>query len=232
MIPTTNLAARLLAPLINLAQEAEEHLSLQPTFNLNNLPNLRVQLAHNALFVLRVHFANPELLKQRLDLLLLLRVLPPIILIKHLTLFRRRELDGGVYDPRTLVVDDVGPDFADLLWRAGKVEEVVLDLEVLAEREKDRACKVVRFDRARWVRGDGVRLGDLRCEHRTRHGQVEGIVGCLVNDNETVSRREDGQFREEKKEVYLISYFSKENLLRSILSSGAVMRSMSWPNSV
>lgn len=183
--------ACLLAPLINFAQEAEEHLSLQPTFNLNDLSNLRVQLAHNALFVFPVYFTNSDLLKQRLDLLLLLRVLSPIVLVKQLTLCGRRELDGGVYDPRALVVHDVGPDFADLLWRAGKVKEVVLDLEVLAEREKNRACKIVRFDSARRARGDVVGLGDVRNEHRTRNGQVEGVVCCLVNDNETMSGCED-----------------------------------------
>jgi hypothetical protein len=49
----------------------------------------------------------------------------------------------GVDAPRTLVVHDVGADLADLFWRSGKVEVVVLDLEVLAEREEDVAGNLV-----------------------------------------------------------------------------------------
>ena len=43
----------------------------------------------------------------------------------------------GVDAPRTLVVHDVRADLSYLFWRSGKVEVVVLDLEVLAEREED-----------------------------------------------------------------------------------------------
>jgi hypothetical protein len=49
--------------------------------------------------------------------------------------------------PGALVVQDVRADLANLLGGAGKVEVVVLDLEVLAEREEDvqRELVVVRI---------------------------------------------------------------------------------------
>jgi len=49
----------------------------------------------------------------------------------------------GVDAPRTLVVHDVSANLTDLFWRSGKVKVVVLDLEVLAEREEDIAGNFV-----------------------------------------------------------------------------------------
>ena len=51
--------------------------------------------------------------------------------------------EGSVDAPRTLVVNDVRADLANLLWCPRKVEVVVLDLEVLPERQKDVVCEFV-----------------------------------------------------------------------------------------
>jgi hypothetical protein len=49
----------------------------------------------------------------------------------------------GVDAPRTLVVHDVSANLTDLFWCSCIVKVVVLDLEVLAERDEDIAGKFV-----------------------------------------------------------------------------------------
>ncbi len=83
---------------------------------------------------------------------------------------------SDVDEPRALVVDDVGADFADLLVRAEAVEVVVLDLEVLAEGDEDLRREV-----------EGRRRRDAAYVHRERDGEVEGVIRGLVDDDELVS---------------------------------------------
>lgn len=82
--------------------------------------------------------------------------------VEHLALFRRRDPERDVDEPSALVVEDVGADLADQLGGAVAVEVVVLDLEVLAEREEDVERRLVRG-----------RVGDAREVHRKRDGEVE-----------------------------------------------------------
>jgi hypothetical protein len=66
---------------------------------------------------------------------------------------------------------------------------------------------------------------------REGDGEVEGVVCGFVDHDETVSGRIDvgGRDGELRKKA---TYFSSENLLRSTLSSGAVIKSISCPISV
>lgn len=57
--------------------------------------------------------------------------------VQDRTLLRSDVGQGGVDDPAALVVEDVRPDLAQRLWVGVAVEEVVLDLEVLAHRDED-----------------------------------------------------------------------------------------------
>lgn len=134
---------------------------------------------------------------------------------------------GGVDDPAALVVEDVRPDLAQRLWVGVAVEEVVLDLEVLAHRDEDLFGVLV-----------GCFLGDAGHLHGQGDGKVEGVEGRLVDDDERVpvtgAMREtqcvsDGESSSEQriKRRVRSPHFSSENLDRSTWSSGAVMRSMS-----
>jgi hypothetical protein len=82
--------------------------------------------------------------------------------IKHLALLGRRKLQRRVDVPRALVVQDVGPDLANVLGEAVAVEVVVLDLEVLAEGDEDGEGEVVRG-----LVGDGALIGAALAGSRT-----------------------------------------------------------------
>lgn len=80
-----------------------------------------------------------------------------------------------VDDPAALVVLDVGADFADDLGGAVGVEVVVLDLEVFAEGDEDVVglFEIVGRGEGEVVEGEG-------------DGEVEGVVGGFVDDDEAV----------------------------------------------
>ena len=92
--------------------------------------------------VLRVYRINPEFAEDLLDACLCLRVLPPVVGIQDRTLGGIGTREGRVDAPRALVVHDVCTDLANLLWRPRIVEVVVLDLEVLAERDENVQCNL------------------------------------------------------------------------------------------
>ena len=87
--------------------------------------------------------------------------------------------EGRVDAPRALVVQDVRADLADLLRRARKVEVVVLDLEVLAERQEDvqRELVVVRIRLVLLLDGEAAE------EQREGDGEVERVYRGLVEDD-------------------------------------------------
>ena len=80
------------------------------------------------------------------------------------------------------------------------VEVVVLDLEVLAEGEEDLERGLERFGR-----GDAA---EVECE---RDGEVEGVVGRLVLDDERVP----GKYLVVVVGGTRFTHFFKENRLRS-----------------
>lgn len=141
--------------------------------------------------------------------------------IEDLALLVRSLCQRLVDQPTALVVQDVGPDLANLFRRAVAIEVVVLDLEVLAHGDED----VERFLERRGG-------GDAGHVEREGDGEVERVVGGLVDDDEVVpvesppkllSARLDGGRRVMTRET---AYFSSENLLKSTTSSGAVIKSI------
>ena len=89
---------------------------------------------------------------------------------------------GSVDTPRTFVIDNVGTNFTDLFGSTAEVEPVILDLEVLAQGDKD-----VRRDGERIFGRVGDRF-DPRDVKGKGDGEVEGVVGGLVNDDKTVPK--------------------------------------------
>lgn len=180
----------LLLPLVNLIQEALEHLPLKLHLpirtksalrdSLNQANNLLIRL----LLILPKLLRDPNLIKHLLDLLLGLAIFPSIVSIKNSPLFRCGMGEGSVDTPRTFVVDDVCADFADLFGGAAEVEPVVLDLEVFAERDKDGGGDGEGvFGRV----GDGLDARDVKGKS---DGEVERVVSSLVDDDETVSKKD------------------------------------------
>ncbi len=175
----------LLGPLINLVKEALKDVPLQRalTLNLRDLPNHRNKLPIDLLLIHRIPLPQIHLgaLKHHLDPPLALRVLPPIILVEDPPLLGRTHRQGGIHAPRTLVIEDIRADLPDLLRRAGKVEEVVLDLEVLAEGDEDGFGEGVGLDGL--VPG-WVGLWDVEHVHGEGDGEIEGVVCSFVDHDQ------------------------------------------------
>ena len=187
-----------LLPLVDLVQERLEHLPLEhdTACRRDRLRGDSLDEAHDTLIrrllVLLVLAADAHLLVQRLDARLGLRVLAAVVGVEHGALRRRRERERGVDAPRALVVDDVRTDLAEELRGHRVVEEVVLHLEVLAERDEDALRERV------WVVGLGV--WDAAHVHRKRNREVEGVVRRLVDDDLLVPVRQELTRERETKE--------------------------------
>ncbi len=121
-----------------------------------------------------------ETLKHHLQPPLALGILPPIILIEDLPLLGRAHRRRGVHTPRALVIEDVRADFPDLLRHAGKVEKVILDLEVPTEGDEDGFGEGVGLN---GLRPGGVGLGDVGHVHGESDREVEGVVRGFVHYN-------------------------------------------------
>lgn len=175
----------LLLPFVDLIQETLEDRALQLHFALLAQASLwdRANESHDALvgllFVHCVLLPYANCFEHRLHAFLRLCVLLAIIRVQHCTLLGSSDRERGVDAPRALVVNDVRPDLANLLRCACEVQVVVLDLEVLAERKEDG-----RSERVRVLPGCVVR--DAAQVHGKCHGQIEGVVCGLVEDDETV----------------------------------------------
>ena len=126
-----------LLPLVDLLQETREHRPLHAALLLRYLLDQLTQPAVHVLLVLLVLLTHADGLEHGLHSALAFGVLLSVVGVEHCALRRRRERESSVDAPRALVVDDVRPDLTQDLRRRGEIEEVVLDLEVLAEREED-----------------------------------------------------------------------------------------------
>ena len=163
-----------LLPPINLAQKAFKHAPLQSS-TLIHIPDHFLDPPHNILLVIQVHLLQFQLLEHFLDPSLLLRVLASVAFVQHVPLLRTRQLQRLVDEPRAFVVLDVGADFPNRLRGAVGVEVVVLDLEVFAEGDEDVFALLEVF-----------RGGELEVVEGEGDGEVEGVVGCFVDDDEAV----------------------------------------------
>lgn len=160
-------ALTLLRSLVDLIQKRCEHLPLHALLaqlHHRNLPDQPCNPLVCLLLIFLIPFPHPNLFKHLLYPLLRFVVLLAIVVVEHTPLLRRTDGESSVDAPRTLVIDDVRSDLADLLRRARKIEKVVLDLEVFAERDEDRQRELVR------VRGDVGRWWHLRVRGRCRAG--------------------------------------------------------------
>ncbi len=168
---------RLFLPPVNLPQESFKHALLQP-LALVQILNQLFNLAHDILLVVQIDLFQLQLLKHSLDPPLLCRILAPVALVQHPPLLRARLLERLVDDPGALVVLDVGADLANGLGGAVGVEVVVLHLEVFAEGDEDGLGGLEV--------GGG---GELEVVEGEGDGEVEGVVGGFVDDDEAVLLR-------------------------------------------
>ena len=87
--------------------------------------------------VLPIRCVHPDLPEDFLDTPFCLWVLPPVVCVEDRALGGISKRKGRVDAPRALVVHNIRADLADLLRCPSVVEVIILDLEVLAERDKN-----------------------------------------------------------------------------------------------
>jgi len=122
---------------------------------------------------------DADFTKDLLYLFLRFRVLAPVVCVQDRALRRVRVREGSVDAPRTLVINDVRADLADLLRCPSKIEVVVLNLEVLPEGQKDVVRELVVV---------GIRLvllldGEAAKEQRKGNRLIERVYGRLVDND-------------------------------------------------
>lgn len=164
----------LFASFVDLGKESLED-SLLETLALVNVGDHLADLTSAPLLKLFVTLLELHVVIQLLDDLLLLIVLLAIVLLENLALLRGSDLQSLVDQPGALVVLDISADLANVLGQTEVVKVVVLDLEVLAKRNEDILGLLQ-------VLGGG----DVEDVERQNDGEVEGVVGGLVDDNEAV----------------------------------------------
>lgn len=164
----------LFGALVDLGQERLKDLLLQAS-GLVHGGNLGAQLTNNLLLVLLVQLLQLELVKDLLDLGLLLLVLAAVGGVQHRALLRGSPSNGLVDQPGALVVLNVGTDLANDRGVTEVVQVVILDLEVLTQRDQDVVGLL-----------QGLGGSDLQVKQSQSNGKVEAVVGGLVGDNEHV----------------------------------------------
>lgn len=164
----------LFGALVDLGQEGLEDLLLKAT-RLIDGGDLGAQFTNNVLFVLLVELLQLELVEDSLDLGLVLLVLATVGGVEDSALLRSGALDGLVNQPRALVVLDVGSDLANDLRVAEVVQVVILDLEVLTQRDQN-IVSLLKI----------LLAGQLQVVQSKSDRQVEAVVGGLVGNNEHV----------------------------------------------
>lgn len=164
----------LFAPLVDLPEEFSVNLLLHAR-RLIDSSNLLPQLAHASLLVLLVDLLKLELVKELLNPCLGLLVLLAVVLFQHLALLGCDLLQRLVDQPRALVVLDIGANLAERLGVGEVVQVVVLHLEVLAHGDED-VFGLLEV-------GGGGFAGEV---HGEGDGEVEAVVGGLVDDDERV----------------------------------------------
>jgi len=177
-----------LCTLVNLLQKdaedgATEHSLTTWAGHLRDRINKRIDTRVRLRLVLFIERRHAHFLEHLLDLRLRLSVLATIVGVQDRALRRVRVRERRVDAPRALVVHNVRADLPNLLGRPGKVEVVVLDLEVLAEGQEDveRELVVVRTRLLLLLHGEPAK------EERERDGEVERVDGRLVDDDCPVS---------------------------------------------
>lgn len=140
-----------------------------------NLVDHVLELAGTLLLKLLVQLLELQVVVELLDDLFLGVVLLAVVVLEDLALLGGDDLEGLVDEPGALVVLDVGADLANVLGQAEVVEVVVLDLEVLAEGDEDVLCGLEVL----WG-------GDVEVVEGEGDGEVEGVEGGLVDDDEGV----------------------------------------------
>ena len=178
---------RLLGALVNLLQECAEDGTAEygvafRAWHLWHRVDERVNSLIRRRFVLRIHRVDTKLNEDVLDACLSLGVLPPIVGVEDRALCGIGTREGRVDAPRALVVHDVRANLADLLRRPGVVEEVILDLEVLAERDEDVQRNLVEV----WICLVLLLGGEAAEEQCESDGEIEGVVSRLVDNNGAV----------------------------------------------
>jgi len=142
------LDGKLLCTLVNFLQKDAEDRATEygiPTgtrhlwYGINERvdPCIRIGLV---LGILRV-YAN--IAENLLDPCLRIGVLATVVVVEDRALGEGHAGEGSVDAPGAFVVQDICADLADLFWRSGVVEIVILDLEILAEGEEDVECKII-----------------------------------------------------------------------------------------
>jgi hypothetical protein len=164
----------LFGALVDLGQERLKDLLLQAS-GLVHSGNLGAQLSDNLLLIVLVQLLQLKVVEDLLDLGLLLLVLAAVGGVQHRTLLGGGTSNGLVDQPGALVVLNVGADLANDCGVTEVVQVVILDLEVLAQRDQD----IVSLLQGLWG-------SDLQIQQGKGDGQVEAVVGRLVGDNEHV----------------------------------------------
>lgn len=147
---------RLLASLVNLAEELFKHLLFQAVA-LIDFGNVLFNVSDLLLLVCVVDLVKLQLVEKGLDLGLVVLVLSSIVLLEHSTLVLVGALQSLVDQPAALVVLYVGANLAQCLGVGVVVEVVVLNLEVLAHGNEDVVCllEVLVGGHAAEVEGQG-----------------------------------------------------------------------------
>lgn len=175
-IQASSLKQLLLGSLVDLFEKGTEDIATK-ALRLGEVVDERVDLLVRLGLVLLETGAKVDvgLVENILDALLTFWVLLAIVIVEDLTLLRGSVLKGNVDVPGALVVENVGADLANLLRGTITVEEVVLNLEVLAHGEENVEGLLV----------EGF-VGDTGHAHGEGDGEVERVEGSLVDDDEVV----------------------------------------------
>ncbi|KND93990.1 hypothetical protein TOPH_01615 [Tolypocladium ophioglossoides CBS 100239] len=173
------LGNHLLGSLENLVEEDGKNLLLE-ALALVNLADHGADLAGALLLEGLVALLEAHVVVELLDDGLLGVVLLAVVVLEDLALVGSGDLEGLVDEPGALVVLDVGADLANVLGQAKVVEEVVLDLEVLAEGDEDvlGLLEVLGGGEVELVEGEGDGLIDDD-ELVFLHGEVVEIDRVL-----------------------------------------------------
>ena len=139
---------KLLCALVNFLQEdAEDRVTQYGTpagarhlrYGINELIDACVRIG----FVFGVQRIYADIAEDLFNPCLRLGVLATVVGIEDLALGGGRAGERSVDTPGAFVVQNVCADLADLFWRPGVVEVVILDLEVLAEGKEDIKRKLI-----------------------------------------------------------------------------------------
>ena len=138
----------LLRALVNLLQQyvkdglAEYRVAIR-ALHLWRCVNERLKACIRSCLILHIRRVHPVLPEDFLGTSFCLWALPPVFCVENRAPGGIGQHEGRVDAPRAFVVHDVRADLADLLWCPSVVEVVILDLEVLAERDKNSQRNLV-----------------------------------------------------------------------------------------